>query len=216
MKRQSEGPVALRRLRIRFAVLGATAAAFAAVTGSAEAALLGGACGERELAQPFLRWLDPMHYTLAPGGGFEPGTSGWALRGGAKVVSGNEPWKAGGPGSRSLYLPSGSSATTPPVCVETLDPTVRYFARNRGLVALSSLRVDVLLLDSAGRTVLRLPAGIHTGGSTWHPSLPGLAPLNVTGALSGGKASVAFRFSPVGLGARWQIDDVFVDPLRMG
>jgi hypothetical protein len=105
---------------------------------------------------------------------------------------------------------------TPPICVETLDPTVRYFAKNRGIVALSSLVVEVVLLDASGRPVLALPAGVHTGLSSWHPSLPGVALLNLTALLNGGKANVAFRFRPVGLGAKWQIDDVYVDPLKMG
>jgi hypothetical protein len=188
-----------------------------ALSGSANAELLGGACGERQFSRPFLRWLDPMNYTLAPDGGFESGARGWMLRGGAAVVAGNEPWKVRrATDTRSLYLPSGSSAMTPPICIETLDPTVRYFAKNRGIVALSSLVVEVVLLDSSGRPVLALPAGVHTGLSTWHPSLPGVALLNLTGVLSGGKAYVAFRFKPVGLGAKWQIDDVYVDPLKMG
>jgi hypothetical protein len=200
----------------RFAVLVVVLVSAGTLTGSANAQLLGGACGDRQLSRPFLRWLDPMQYTLAPGGTFEAGTRGWTLKGGAAVVTGNEPWKVSGAGSRSLYLPSGSSATTPPVCVETLDPTVRYFAKNRGIVALSSLVVEVVLLDQYNRPVLALPAGAHTGLSSWHPSLPGVALLNLTGVLSGGKANVAFRFRPVGLGAKWQIDDVYVDPLKMG
>ena len=200
----------------RFAVLVVVLVSVGALTGSANAQLLGGACGERPLSRPFLPWLDPMQYTLAPRGNFESGTSGWTLKGGAAVVTGNEPWKVSGAGSRSLYLPSGSTATTPPICVETLDPTVRYFAKNRGIVALSSLVVEVVLLDSYGRPVLALPAGVHTGLSSWHPSLPGVALLNLTGVLNGGKANVAFRFRPVGLGAKWQIDDVYVDPLKMG
>jgi hypothetical protein len=200
----------------RFAVLVVVLVSAGALTGSANAQLLGGACGDRPLSQPFMRWLDPMKYTLAPDGGFESGARGWTLKGGAVVVTGNEPWKVSGAGSRSLYLPSGSSATTPPICVETLDPTVRYFAKNRGLVALSSLLVEVVLLDKYGRPVLTLPAGVHTGFSTWHPSLPGVGVLNLTALLSGGKANVAFRFRPIGLGAKWQIDDVYVDPLKMG
>jgi hypothetical protein len=28
-----------------------------------------------------------------------------------------------------------------------------------------------------------------------------------------GKANVAFRFTPIGLGAKWRIDDVYVDPM---
>ena len=200
----------------RFAVLVVVLVSAGALTGSANAQLLGGACGERELSRPFMRWLDPMQYTLVPKGNFESGTSGWTLKGGATVVSGNEPWKVSGAGSRSLYLPGGSTAMTPPVCVETLDPTVRYFAKNRGIVALSSLLVEVVLLDKYGRPVLALPAGVHTGFSTWHPSLPGVALLNLTAVLNGGKANVAFRFRPIGLGAKWQIDDVYVDPLKMG
>ena len=200
----------------RFAVLVVVLVSVGALTGSANAQLLGGACGERPLSRPFLPWLDPMQYTLAPRGNFESGTSGWTLKGGAAVVTGNEPWKVSGAGSRSLYLPSGSTATTAPICVETLDPTLRYFAKNRGIVALSSLVVEVVLLDSYGRPVLALPAGVHTGLSSWHPSLPGVALLNLTGVLNGGKANVAFRFRPVGLGAKWQIDDVYVDPLKMG
>ena len=200
----------------RLAVFVVALVSAGALTGSANAQLLGGACGDRPLSRPFLPWLDPMQYTLAPRGNFESGTSGWTLKGGAAVVTGNEPWKVSGPGSRSLYLPSGSSAMTPPICVETLDPTVRYFAKNRGIVALSSLVVEVVLLDRYGRPVLTLPAGVHTGLGSWHPSLPGVALLNLTGVLSGGKANVKFRFRPVGLGAKWQIDDVFVDPLKMG
>jgi hypothetical protein len=208
--------VASRGFIGRFAVLVVVLVSAGALTGSANAQLLGGACGERELSRPFMRWLDPMQYTLVPKGNFESGTSGWTLKGGATVVSGNEPWKVSGAGSRSLYLPGGSTAMTPPVCVETLDPTVRYFAKNRGIVALSSLLVEVVLLDKYGRPVLALPAGVHTGFSTWHPSLPGVALLNLTAVLNGGKANVAFRFRPIGLGAKWQIDDVYVDPLKMG
>jgi hypothetical protein len=185
-----------------------------ALSGSANAQLLGGACGDRPLSRPFMPWLDPMQYTLAPRGNFESGTSGWTLKSGAAIVTGNEPWKVSGPGTRSLYLPSGSSAMTPPICVETLDPTVRYFAKNRGVVALSSLLVEVVLLNSSGQPVLTLPAGVHTGLGSWHPSLPGVGLLNATALLNGGKVNVKFRFRPVGLGAKWQIDDVYVDPFR--
>jgi hypothetical protein len=209
--------VASRGFFGRFAVLVVVLVSAGALTGSANAQLLGGACGDRQFSRPFMRWLDPMRYTLTPDGGFESGARGWTLRGGAAVVTGNEPWKVRGANdSRSLYLPSGSTAMTPPVCVETLDPTVRYFAKNRGIVALSSLVVEVVLLDKYGRPVLALPAGVHTGFSSWHPSLPGMALLNLTALLNGGKANVAFRFRPVGLGAKWQIDDVYVDPLKMG
>ena len=44
-----------------------------------------------------------------------------------------------------------------------------------------------------------------------------LAVGNLTSVLNAnGEAAVAFRFTPIGLGARWQIDDVYVDPLKNG
>ena len=58
-------------------------------------------------------------------------------------------------------------------------------------------------------------AGVHTGGSKWHPSLPGLVLADLLTLLDkNGELAVAFRFRPVGLGAKWQIDDVYVDPFR--
>jgi hypothetical protein len=190
------------------AVLGPAAAEAGTFSSSAQS------CDGRTSSQPFLRWLDPLRYTLIPRGNFEQGTSGWTLTGGATVVSGNEPFYASGPGTRSLYLPSGSSATTPAVCIETLDAVSRYFAKNRGTILLSSLAVEVLFEDPITGKVRALPAGVHTGGANWHPSLPALAVLDLLAPVIGekGRIAVAFRFEPIGLGARWQIDDVYVDP----
>src|SRR5919108_4034092 len=68
-------------------------------------------------SQPFARWGDMRSYVLVPGGAFEPGSAGWKLSGGAKVASGNEPFYVHSTADRySLYLPKGSSATTPPMC----------------------------------------------------------------------------------------------------
>jgi hypothetical protein len=60
----------------------------------------------------------------------EPVLGRMAADGGATVVSGNESFNLSGPGSHSLYLPSGSSATSPAMCVETLDVFARYVAKN--------------------------------------------------------------------------------------
>ena len=51
-----------------------------------------------QLSAPFTPWLDPMHYTLLPGGSFEGGAAGWTLSGGARVMSGNETYKVNGAG----------------------------------------------------------------------------------------------------------------------
>ena len=91
----------------------------------------------------------------------------------------------------------------------------RYVAKNRGLIVLSTLKVDAIVTDSAGQTFV-LPAGVNTGGSSWAPSLPAVGLLDTLALLSNGKVTVSFRFTPVGLGAAWQIDDLYVDPLKMG
>jgi hypothetical protein len=208
----------MRNLKRAVAIIGVSAAAFVGPAAGQAGTFAESAqsCAGRTYSQPFLRWLDPFRYVLAPRGNFESGTSGWTLKGGAAIVSGNEPFYASGPGTRSLYLPAGSSATTPAMCVGILHPTVRYFAKNRGTILLSSLTVEVLFEDPLTRNVRALPVGVHTGGSSWHPSLPAVVLLDLLAPVLGkdGELAVAFRFRPVGLGARWQIDDVYVDPLR--
>jgi hypothetical protein len=155
---------------------------------------------------------DDANYVLVPGGSFEGGAPGWTLGRGAAVVNGNEPWKVHGQSdNRSLYIPSGSSATTPPMCVGVLDPTLRYMAANDGGL-LSLLTVQILYYPPGGG-VLTLPLGVNVGGKSWAPSLPTVVAANLLGVLNGGAANVAFRFTPVGLGAKWRIDDVYVDPM---
>ncbi|HKE80621.1 MAG TPA: hypothetical protein VKB54_14980 [Solirubrobacteraceae bacterium] len=181
-------------------------------TASADGISLGlDGCPARTTEHPFARWLDWSNYTLVPGGTFEGSLSGWKLAGGAKVVAGNETFNAHGAGeTHALSLPSGSSATTPPMCVAVLDPTLRYFAANDGGL-LSLLTVQILYYPPGGG-VLVLPLGLNLGGKQWAPSLPTIVAADLLGVLNGGKAQVAFRFTPTGLGAKWRIDDVYVDP----
>jgi hypothetical protein len=172
-------------------------------------------CGPQLFEQPFLRWLDPMHYVLAPDGAFEQGATGWKLSSGARVVSGNEPFRVrGAADARSLSLPSGSSATSPAMCIGVDAPTVRLFAVNTGSV-LSTLRVDVTHRNLLGLTVTT-PVGIVAGGSSWQPTLPlpllaNVLSLNV---LANRTTQVSFRFTPQGSSGGWKIDDVYVDPFK--
>lgn len=201
---------------LRRAMPGVLAAlTLAALPGAASAAGLSSAldsCPTRTVERPFARWLDNTNYTLVPGGTFEGSLAGWTLTGGAKVVSGSEPFEVNGRGGKlALSLPPGSSATTPPVCVAVLDATMRYFAANDGGL-LSLLRVDVIYHAPGGGT-LTLPLGLNALGSkAWAPSLPVIVGADLLGVLNGGQATVQFRFSPAGLGAKWRIDDVYVDP----
>jgi hypothetical protein len=207
----------VRRRGHRLVALLAASVALLAVTASPAAAgdeLLG--CGY-DAAHPFLPFLDPLPYTLLPGGDFESGAAGWRLSGGARITDGNEPWDVSGPGSRSLLLPSGSSATSPPMCMGLVLPVVRFFSTGGAL--LSSLQVDAVYTDASGRqrAVTLLPAGLPS--KSWAPSLP---LLQLGGAvngltLNGLTTEISLRFTPRGLfgSGTWRIDDVYVDPWKV-
>jgi hypothetical protein len=165
-------------------------------------------CNDGALTQPFARYGDRASYESV--GTFEDGTAGWTLAGGAKIVAGNESAHVGDAGDAySLSLPSGSSATTPEVCVGLDEPTLRFFTRkNSGL--LSTMAVTVHVQTSLGIWV-ELPIGVDLGGS-WHPSLPMLVVANLLPLLPPDRTAVKFTFRPL-LGGNWQVDDVYVDPI---
>jgi len=189
----------------------AVAAALAATVGAGSAAAATG-CEGQVYEQPFTRWLDYASYTLVPGGTFESSLTGWTLAGGAKVVSGNEPFDVHGNGeSHSLSLPAGSSATTPTMCVTLAHPDLRFFARNTGS-SLSALAVSVTFPTLLGQVTL--PVSAVVAGPSWAPTLPLPIVLNTLALVSpDGTIPVSFRFTPV-LGGNWQIDDTYVDPFK--
>ena len=196
------------------ALLAGVVAAVCLTTQPARAAddsLLG--CGY-EASHPFLRWLDPLPYTLMPNGDFESGAGGWSFSGGAKIASGNHPFDDG---SRSLVLPSGSSATSAPMCMGLVLPVVRLFSTGGSL--LSYLQVDALYRDASGRrqSVTLLPVGLPS--SSWTPNLPMLQLGGAINALTlnGLTSEIQLRFTPRGglFGSgTWRIDDVYVDPWK--
>ena len=168
-----------------------------------------------QLSHPFLPWLDPASYELAPNGGLENGAAGWTLTGGAAVVRGNEPFNVGSPtDSWSLALPTGSSATTSATSVSLLDPTIRFFAVNKGSL-LSTLKVEALYTDASGKPRAQT-IGLILGTGKWQPTLPTLILANLTAlpVVTSGQVTVAFRFTPQGVLGNWQIDDVYIDPLK--
>jgi hypothetical protein len=171
-------------------------------------------CGDETLTQPFAQFGDRANYKLVENGGLENGTGDWTLAGGARVVSGNEPWKVGGSAhNRSLVLPAGSTAISPVSCVGLAEPTVRFFAKkNRApLLGISTLAVSVYVKTSLGLTV-PVPVGVVLGNGQWKPTPPMLIVANLLPLLPGDRTPVAFQFTPV-LGD-WQIDDLYVDPYR--
>jgi hypothetical protein len=204
----------MRRLVALLAALVATMAWTAAPAG-ADDSLLG--CGY-DAEHPFLRFLDPLPYTLLPGADFESGAAGWRLSGGARIADGNEPWDLSGDGAHSLLLPAGSSATSPPMCMGLVLPVVRFVSS--GGAALSYLQVDALYTDVAGRqrSVTLLPAALPS--RSWTPTLPLLqlgGTLNAL-TLNGLTSEISLRFTPRSLlfgSGTWRIDDVYVDPWKV-
>jgi hypothetical protein len=184
----------------------------AAPTASAD--VLSG-CPPADVSSPFLPWLDLAKYTLVPNGGLENGRTSWSLDEGARVVSGNESYDVrSATDTHSLSLPTGSSATTGPVCVGVLDPTVRLFARNTGS-PLSTLRVEVLYEDEGGASKTA-SLGALLGGPSWQPTLPQaiFANLQSLPLVTDGASWVSFRFTPQSSLGSWRIDDVYVDPFK--
>jgi hypothetical protein len=66
-----------------------------------------------------------------------------------------------------------------------------------------------------GHGLLRsLPLVPLLGGPSWSLSLPELMLANITSILSSDNHTwVSFTFSPL-LGGHWQIDDLYVDPIK--
>jgi len=209
------------RLGLRFLLVTVGALVLMAATSASSAragndSLLG--CGY-EAEHPFLPWLDPLPYSLLPGGDFESAADGWKLAGGARVVDGNEPFDVtSASDSHSLLLPAGSSATSPPMCMGLVLPVVRFFST--GGNALSYLRVEAVYTDASGRqrSLDLLPGGLPT--RAWSPSLPSLQLMGTVNALTlnGLTSEIALRFTPRGglFGSGiWRVDDVYVDPWKV-
>lgn len=210
--------------RLRYlvpAVLAATAfsvpAANAGLIGSITN-LLSGACPSGGM-QVFAPWGDGNAYLPAPNGGFELGSYGWSLGGGASVVSGNEPFLRSG--SHSLALPSGSSALSPQICLGTQQLYIRMFGKDLSGTD-SGLRVRVYWYGLLNQLLGSSDFAVFPGGGGWGPtgllnSGGGLlAPLPVVSLLSSSTARI--QITPLGSGSHWQIDDVFIDPsvMRVG
>jgi hypothetical protein len=151
---------------------------------------------------------DSANYATLFNGGFEAGSTGLVMSGGARVVSGNEPaYVSRHTGeSHSLLLPAGCSAYSSTVCFAFGDWHLRFFAKNVGSSS-GALHVQVIVPSLLRGLLTILDGGNVKAGGTWAPSPRlALALCNITSLL--GTKAVAFRFTPVGSGAAYQIDDV--------
>lgn len=195
-----------RTLRVKLGAIVATALfALAVSAGGAQA------CSYTGAEQVFRPWGDLHSYVLGPDGGFESGGSGWTLSGGAKVVSGNETYYLNDAGdSRSLSLPDGSAAISPPICMSIDTPVLRMVARNSGDPS-SRLRVEAryVLLGLLRTNVIN---DVRAGAS-WAPTkelsvVLGLS--TIVGTII--PSSIEVRIRPLDDLGQWRIDDFYVDP----
>jgi hypothetical protein len=182
-----------------------------AISGLFAAAAQGASCPYYGAEQVFKPWGDAKHYVLAPDGGFEAGGAGWALSGGAATVAGNESFYLNDPADqRSLSLPTGSSAVSPPICMSLDTPIFRLLARNSGDPN-AGLRVEAsykLLGLVRTKTVSTVKAGPE-----WAPSQQMSTVLTlstIVGTLI--PSAIQIKITPVGSGGQWQVDDLYIDP----
>jgi hypothetical protein len=196
------------RLRRFFGIAGLLAL-LAALAIPANAGLLG--TGTASYCDPssstvFQLWGDKSHYTLTPGGSFEDGTPAWKLSGGAKIISGNEPYYLRSKVDRkSLYMPAGSTATSPTMCFAAGDWHMRFVTTGTGQV-----RVAVTVNSLLGLVSI-LDGGSVSNNGTWKPSPQVKLLLTNVGGLLTTKA-VSFRFTATSSAS--QIDDVYLDPFK--
>ena len=190
-------------------VLAPLALAWALTTGAKPAqAGLGIACPD-ETSQPFKPWTDNAQYAIVPDGGFESGAAGWTLSGGAKVVSGNESFYIRSKADkRSLLLPADAEATTPPMCISLLSSKMRFVV---GGAATSTVKVQVIYRGALSSLLGIFDGGAVSSSGKWAPSpevsmLGGVLPLLTQ--------SVQFRL--VGTSGSTQVDDVYLDPWKLG
>jgi hypothetical protein len=193
----------------------AALASMVGATTSHAGGLLGGfvnGCQYTQMQQAFASWGDFSDYVLAPGGSFE-GSNPWTLAGGAQVVSGNEPFYLNSPSdSHSLSIPAGGSATTPPICLGILDPTMRFVGKSSDG---SPVHVDVYANGVLGLVKLPDSATINLSSSWNASSVQVLTLQNILALTNLGTTSIVLRFSPTG-SATDQLDDVYVDPIWHG
>lgn len=169
------------------------------------------ACPYKDAKQVFKPWGDSSSYVLAPDGGFEAGAKGWSLSGGAAVASGNESFFLNSAAdTKSLSLPAGSSAVSPPICMSLDTPHFRLLARNTGNPS-STLRVEATYpLLGLVRTKTLSTA---SGSRDWAPAQPMSTVLTlstVVGTVI--PAAIQIKITPVGSGGNWQVDDLYIDP----
>jgi hypothetical protein len=171
-------------------------------------------CTSHSSSTPFLHWGDHSSYFLVPGGSFEGPAAqvGWTLSE-ASIGDGDEPASVPGVGDdQSLTINPGGSATSPYFCLDATMPDFRFL--DHQTAAGSDLKVVGLVKTRYG--VAQVPVADLTDGSM--PFWAAVAPIAIpSGKIPAGLSiPVAVRFEVPASSGSWQVDDVYIDPYRVG
>lgn len=155
------------------------------------------------LSHPFAG--DKRWYTLAPGlsaDNFDG--AGWVLTGGAKIV---DTTLADGRTASVLDLPARSTATSPPMCVDSTYPLARMQTRTLGKAPDNSTKFYTVPVASSA-----LSGGMPVLGTpTWATSPPD----NLAGKTAVAR-QVQFKFVAGSKAADLQIYNLYIDPHMRG
>ena len=174
-------------------------------------------CTAPRLFNPLLAFKDRRDYFVAPAGDFEDSAlPGWQLTGGATVTSGNSPHAvAGGAHGKSLSLPSGSSATSPEMCVDLSYPTFRFFVAQLERDTDSDLAIDVIYPGLAKNNVREAKKLRLRAKDGWKLSDDiKLEPQRLGKAWGWRRIAIRFRVESDNKSAAYRVDDVLIDPRR--
>ena len=168
-------------------------------------------CTAPVLSQPFSDLKDNRHYVLAPGGDFsDPSGVGWQFFGGARIV---DEVKLDGETGGALYMPSGSMAVSPVMCVDMSYPTARLWART-----LSGDGDVTFSVSYAGTKTELKPQNVgHVHGDRKGWKLSG--DVHIKPELAGkddGWRKVAFVLQAGGKTGEFELDGIYVDPRMRG
>jgi hypothetical protein len=166
---------------------------------SASAATTATYCPPTTLFQPFSG--DSRWYTMTPGEAPDAfAGTGWLLTGGAKITTQT---LADGSTGTVLDLPAGSTALSPPMCVDSTYPLARMETRTLGKAPDNSTKFFTERVGSS-----TLSGGIPVLGTTSWAASP---PDNVAGA-GAGAAQVQFKFVAGNKAADLQVYNLWIDP----
>lgn len=197
--------------------LGRLAALAVAAMFALPAAAFASSCPAQATTTPFTQWGDTGSYFPLAGGNFESplAAGGWIVAGAERTL-GNEPFYVGrSSDSHSLTIDGGGIAVSPTFCIDDSMPYFRFFAHALG--ANGNLQVRLVVQNATGPISTPISHAVDlTAGSmaSWGPT----GQLNLADGVTvaTGQSALGRLVFDVAGRSSWQVDDIYVDPYRMG